>query len=482
MWEFFPKLLEVVAVAISREQLVALFREHPFISVLITLIVLLGLSFAVINGIIEFNHKLKEWTQSRRGRFAMGLSFGAAAVIACFVVYTVPAMLEPTPEFILTKTEFVGGPMTISWKYNTPQKIAAANKVVRYELQSATDRAFTSDLTKAVLDTSYVYFTNPQNGRLYWRVRPVLHNGSSYEPLSNWSQLIETAYYHRSIERIKETGSVNIYISNSNYQGLFKFINNGAFGGLDIELIKAVVADLPRYMNIKTTLTSNLVPLPWIELLDSPAQGRADIIISTITKQEQRELKHKIKFSKTYYCTTQSVLYRSGAKFESILDLLKSSRLGVQKGTTSEDLVTALRKYYKIDVQSIPFEEIEKVISAVVQDDVDFAITDTPFAIGAWLRSHDGGTRLAYREFKPADFPSDFSKSMETDEYGIAARKGDEELLGLIDQILDQMKKDGRLARLMQTAMAQFTADQSVTGSVPKGDLPAVTTPWLCPQ
>ena len=193
------------------------------------------------------------------------------------------------------------------------------------------------------------------NDTRYWRVRavrPVHHQGDVQQspgkpiPMSPWSRGLQIAQYKSNYERIKRTRVVNVYVSDSFNQGIFKFKAGLQDTGFDIELVRLLVQQLPTKMGFKEgDFKLELKPVPWAKLLSTPSKDNADIIISTITKSVKREEQYGIVFSEPYYCTTLSLLYKVGKNVDSIRDTLKEAGLvGVQAKTTGATVLEAFKK------------------------------------------------------------------------------------------------------------------------------------------
>lgn len=485
----------------ARDDFIALCRDHWYLAVFPIFISATLLISLLLNQALEFNGKLAPLMKTRKGRVSIGTCFVILTVLSVAVVFALPRFTQPTPEFALEKTTFVGEPIFLKWKYDrsklSPQ---VRGKTPFYQLKSDDDPLFIHEPQIVTLDREYYFVEQPQSGRRYWTVRAY---DSEKNPLSDWGPAIETTAYKSAYQQIATRGSVMVFVSNSINQGIFKFIEDGKFGGFDIDLVTAVVNDLPAAMNSpKKEFKANITPVPWAELLDTPRQGRADMIISTITKRQERVEAYNLNFSSTYYCTTQSVVYLDGKSQKPTEDMLNSKRVGVPEKTTSEDLVNAARSRGRPDIVSemkrllgiselaslspvatgmkvgiTPpqrFIETDNVISAVLRGDIDFGVVDTPFAETAVLKDSTGKLRSV--EFDSQFIPEGYPKF---DEYAIAVGRNEGELLSAVNASLEKMKENGALQKLVLEARQKYLGKFKRNAA---GADSHVRKPWECPS
>jgi ABC-type amino acid transport substrate-binding protein len=478
----------------ARDDFIALCRDHWYVAVFPIFVGGTLLISLLANQALELNNKLAPVMRSRRGRFGIGTCFVVLALLSIIVVISLPRLMQPTPAFTLDKTTFVGEPIFLKWSFDR-SKLSPSDRVktLLYDLKVDDDPLFQHDPKTFSIDRQYHFVELPENGKRYWTVRAATEQG----PVSDWSPAVETTAYKSSYEHIKDKQRVAVFVSNSINQGIFKFIDDGKFGGLDIALIKTVIADLPARMGSSKEFTPDITPVPWTELLDTPRQGRADIIISTITKRQTRVETYNIGFSDTYYCTTQSVVYLDGKSQSPTEDMLKSRHVGVPGKTTSEDLVLAVRAANPPNVVSgvltvhdgaspvlpiaaakegeLPlqrFAETENVISAVLRKEIDYGVVDTPFAEMAVLR-HD---KLRYMEFEKRLIPTNYPKF---DEYAIAVSRNENDLLDAVNAALKKLKESGKLMNLISEAKQKYLGKFKLKLS---GNESINRKAWECPS
>jgi ABC-type amino acid transport substrate-binding protein len=357
------------------------------------------------------------------------------------------------------KPVYLGERIPFAWTY----KQAAASAPVHFEVESGVAGRFKREICT---DADH-YFVDRINATREWRVRAVA-DCDSRNPVSRWSHAIEITQYDSIYQRIKSRGQIDIFVSNSQDQDFFKWGDQG----FDIDLARVLVRDLSARMGRELKLA--LKPVVWEQLLPAADNQSADLAISSITKTSWREKKFAIQFTDSYYCTSYALMYRAGTPEGRILDMIKDRLVGVQRETTSANLVDSLAAggLFKIE----PFSNNESMQSALTASKIEFGVTDTAFAQAAQLstRLSTGEDRIKFREFGPDDLPS--TQVEQTQEYAIAVHKGEIELLGAINRTLAKAKQDGELARLFKTAAEKYEAARSYQpGSRSLGE-----RPWEC--
>jgi ABC-type amino acid transport substrate-binding protein len=287
-------------------------------------------------------------------------------------------------------------------------------------------------------------------------------------PVSRWSRAIEVTQYDSIYERIKSRGQVDVFVSDSQDQDIFKWGNQG----FDFDLAKVIVRDLSARMGRELKLAPK--PVSWEKLLPAAADSSADLAISSITRTLQREKKFSIQFTDSYYCTTYALIYRADTQEGRIRDMVKGKTVGVQRATTSSDLADKLAGDGLFSIKT--FDDTESLQNALVASRIDFGLTDTSFAQSAQLdrRLSNGVDQLKFKEFGQDDLP--LTEDEPTQQYAIAAHKGEIELLGAINETLARAKKDGELASMFKTAVGKYeTFKQYKPGSRSLGQ-----RPWEC--
>lgn len=207
-------------------------------------------------------------------------------------------------------------------------------------------------------------------------------------------------------------------IGNENV-GFFS-VADGAATGFSVELAQEIAVRIGRHLTVAEKPFPALFPLL--------QAGEADIAMSAISVTPER--RREVDFSQPYFESGQALLVRSGSGIAGTDDL-RGKSIGVLRGSTNQREAEQVSDVGAI----VAFEEKPPMFEALLRGDVDAVICDTPFALYESNRSAD----LAVAEVLSSG-----------DEYGIAVRKGDDELRSAIDGALKSITADGTYRRLYE--------------------------------
>ncbi|MBR1588418.1 MAG: amino acid ABC transporter substrate-binding protein [Kiritimatiellae bacterium] len=203
----------------------------------------------------------------------------------------------------------------------------------------------------------------------------------------------------------------------------YEFLRGQEIAGIDVEICKAVAARLGKKFQAETVDFDSVIP--------AVISGKADLAAAGITITEDR--KKNVDFSDPYVKTGIVVIFKKSNPFRD-KGQLKGKKIGVQAGTTSETFVTDQLKQEPERSKS-PSE----AVAALKAGRVEFVIAD----IDPAKNCVKGEADLALSDF------------ITSEEYAIAIRKGQPELLKAINETIAEIKADGRLAKWI----ADFTAE-----------------------
>lgn len=197
----------------------------------------------------------------------------------------------------------------------------------------------------------------------------------------------------------------------------FEFVDDdGKIVGFDIDMIHAIADAAGLEIVIRDQIFETL--------LASLDAGELDLLISGITITPERQ--SLVDFSRPYYRTAQVVVVREASATVASLDDLKDKRVGVQPGTTGALMVVDALGAGNPGVR--PFQKFSEAFRELEGGALDAVVVDMPVA-EAYLRRVPG-LKIG-------------SEAMSREEYGIAVRKGNAELLGKINAGLDAIRESG---------------------------------------
>ncbi len=203
----------------------------------------------------------------------------------------------------------------------------------------------------------------------------------------------------------------------------YEFLRGHEIVGIDVEICRAIAQKLGREFSCETVDFDSVIP--------AVISGKADLAAAGITITEDR--KKNVDFSVPYVKTGIVVIYKKAGGFTGP-EQLKGKKIGVQGGTTSETYVLEELKQEPERSRS-PAESV----AALKSGRVEFVIAD----IDPAKNCVKGEPDLAISDF------------ITSEEYAIAIKKGQPELLKTINETIAEIKADGRLAKWI----ADYTAE-----------------------
>ena len=197
----------------------------------------------------------------------------------------------------------------------------------------------------------------------------------------------------------------------------------GEVVGFSVDLLTAVAE--------KGGFQVKFVNTPWEGIFNSLIQGDRDLLISSITITNER--KQTMDFSDPYFDAVQLIAVKEGSKVAKFDDL-KKLKVGVQTGTTGDETVTKLQG--KTSTLIKRFESTPLALKELEAGGVDAVVADN-------------GVVIHYVANNPsAKFKTVADTSFAPEQYGIAVKKGNAELLAAINKGLAAIKADGSYAAI----------------------------------
>lgn len=192
----------------------------------------------------------------------------------------------------------------------------------------------------------------------------------------------------------------------------------GEIVGFDIDVVKAVAKNAGIEVKFLNT--------PWEGIFNSVAQGDRDFLVSAITITPER--KQTLDFSEPYFDAQQLIAVRSDSKIAKFEDL-KHLKVGVQNGTTGDEVITKLQGKSTPNVKR--FESTPLALKEMESGGVDAVVADN-------------GVVVHYVNNNPdSKFKTLTDSSFASEQYGIAVKKGNAELLEKINKGVAGIKADG---------------------------------------
>ncbi|GAA3650517.1 basic amino acid ABC transporter substrate-binding protein [Nocardioides ginsengisoli] len=186
------------------------------------------------------------------------------------------------------------------------------------------------------------------------------------------------------------------------------------FKGFDVD----IVSDIAKQLKLKLKIQdSSFDALQSGQALNA---GQCDLVASAMTITDDR--KKNLDFSDGYYDSKQSLLVPDNSKIASINDL-KGVKVGVQQGTTGKTYTEQNAKGADI----VTFPSDAEMYQAIKAGQVQALLQDLPVNLN---HVADGGYKIV--------------ETYNTNEqYGLAIKKGNEQLVKDVNKALEKMHSDG---------------------------------------
>lgn len=215
------------------------------------------------------------------------------------------------------------------------------------------------------------------------------------------------------------TGEVLTMATNAEFPP-YEYHDNNAIVGIDVEIAEALAEKLGMTLEIEDIAFDSIIPE-----IDS---GKADIGLAGMTVNEDR-LKN-VDFSDPYTTASQVIIVKNESDIAGPDDL-EGKSIGVQLGTTGdiyasdyEETGSTIERYSK------GFEAVQ----AMMQGKIDAVVIDLEPA-KVFVEENEGIKIL--------------DEALTVEEYAIAVKKGNTELLDKINTALSELEESGELQKII---------------------------------
>ncbi len=202
----------------------------------------------------------------------------------------------------------------------------------------------------------------------------------------------------------------------------FEFVSaNGVIGeydGIDMAIAKEIAE--------KNGMTAEISNMEFDSLLVALQNGQVDAVIAGMTVTDERA--ESVDFSTSYYVATQVIIVKEDSDIASADDL-SDKLVAVVQGYTGETAVNELGLNYE------SFKKGTECVLELVNGKCDAVVIDS--ATATKYVSDNAGLKIVEDE---AVFGSE--------EYAIAVKKGNTELLNKINKAIEEMLANGTIAEL----------------------------------
>ena len=199
----------------------------------------------------------------------------------------------------------------------------------------------------------------------------------------------------------------------------FEYREGAEVVGFDVDLAREIAKSMGKELRVEDMSFDGLLPA-----LDA---GRVDMVIAGMSMTPERA--KNVLFSDAYYTASQRIIVKKESPIRSARQL-EGKRIGVQLGTTGDTLVSRIRGAKVSQFPSVP-----TVLSELAIGGVDAVVLDDAPA-AQYIKSFPS------LEIVPGELSSE--------QYAIAIKQGNDALKQAADQVIRDMKQDGRYDALIR--------------------------------
>lgn len=194
----------------------------------------------------------------------------------------------------------------------------------------------------------------------------------------------------------------------------------GNIVGIDIDIVKAIAEAAGFEVEFKN--------YGWEPLFPALKGGEVDFAVSSITITDER--KESYDFSDPYFIANQLILVPEDSKVTNFEDL-KDKRVSVQINTTGHIVTQELLG--KTSSKIVATESMPLAISEMINGNADAAIGDNAVIID--YKTNNPNVKVKTIE----------DDSFEKEYYGLMVKKGNTEILDMLNEGIKKIKEDGKL-------------------------------------
>jgi polar amino acid transport system substrate-binding protein len=192
--------------------------------------------------------------------------------------------------------------------------------------------------------------------------------------------------------------------------------------GFDIDLMNRIAEEAGFEVEFQNTA--------WDGIFAGLGAGEYDAVISSVTITEERQ--ETMDFSEPYLNAGQVLVVRKDTEGVTTLDDLEGEPVGAQIGTTG---AIAIQDHGGPELQT--YDEIGLAIADLANERLMGVVADTPIAANYALQNEEYADDLEI-----------VGEAFTDEQFGVAVKKGNDEVLAMINEGLAAAKEDGYIEEL----------------------------------
>ncbi len=234
-----------------------------------------------------------------------------------------------------------------------------------------------------------------------------------------------------TMAKLQEAGEITMGVKFEVAPFGFKNVQTGEVEGFDIDVAKAIAADLGAKPKFIEALSDNRIPF----LKD----GTADLILSTMTINAERD--EEIDFSEPYFVARGRILVKkSDNSIKGVADLA-GKKVCTALGSTYEETL----KKQAPKAKTTLVDGYSECLEAIQNGSVDAVSTDDVILTGMIIQ--DDSLKLVEGE------------ELTTEPYGVGIKEGDTAFQTFVNESVQKFKDDGRWAKSYEKWVGQYTGE-----------------------
>ena len=222
----------------------------------------------------------------------------------------------------------------------------------------------------------------------------------------------------------EEGETVYVFASDATWPPMEYVDDSGDIVGFDMDLLEAIAKAADFKYEVQNT--------GWEGIFAGLANGAYDAIISSVTITEERKM--TMDFSDPYINAGQILVVPVDYSGGDLLTDFDGKKVGVQQGTTGDFAVE--------DISSIDrraYDDIGLAVEDLINGNLDAVVCDSVTAVDYVVANENFKGKLKI-----------LGEPFTEEEYGIAVKKGNSELLNLLNTGLEKVFNDGTQAQLVK--------------------------------
>ena len=232
-----------------------------------------------------------------------------------------------------------------------------------------------------------------------------------------------------TLDAIKKNGFITMS-TNAEFEP-FEYKDGEKIVGIDLEISQKIADKLGVELKVNDVAFDSLIP--------EITSGKADFVAAGMTADDER--RKNVDFSDSYFDAGQAVIVKKDVDIKAPKDL-NGKKVGVQTGTTGDKYCTNEEGTSEIKVGSVErYNKGMDAVSDLIAGRIDAVVIDD-FPAQKFVE-------------KNSDKIAKLNDMLTSEQYAIAVKKGNTELVDLINETLKEMKDSGDLQKIFDKYLAQ---------------------------